>query len=710
MNIINKIAIKTEVTPNQVAATVKLLDEENTVPFIARYRKEWTGSLDEKQIRDIERYLKYFRLLEDRKKTILESIEKQGKLTDELKEKIIAAEKIQELEDLYLPYKPKRRTRATIAKEKGLEPLAEIVLDEKDPEKHAAEYVDEKKGVKNIQEALAGAMDIVAEIVAEDAEIRAFMRKAVLQKGIIKTKAKEMKPHSELDMYKEYEEPVSGIKPHRTLAINRGERLNELTVKIEFPDEIIIENIKDYFIIEENRYLIMAIEDAYKRLLKPSIEREVRKILSEGSEDQAIQVFSKNLNKLLLQAPMKGFIVMGVDPGIRTGSKLAVVDQHGEYQAYGLFYQKELEKSSRIIKEFVEKYKVELIAIGNGTGFRDVEKLVAATIKTLNLDVKYTIVPETGASVYSASDIAREEFPDLDLTVRGAISIGRRLQDPISELVKIEPKSLGVGQYQHDVDQSRLSEELDHVVEDCVNQVGVNLNTASYSLLRYISGITGSVARKIVLYRKMHDGFHNRDELKKIKGFGEKAFEQAAGFLKIPDSKDPLDNTWVHPESYEVARELLKFQDDKKKIKINQKNKSEIAKNFSVGLPTLEDIILSLEKPNLDPRDDVEKPILRDEVLSMKDLKKGMVLKGIVRNVVDFGAFVDIGIKNDGMVHISEIGQKYIKHPLEAVQVGDVVDVMVIDLDFDRERVALSIKGVMEQNEINNKAKSKAKK
>lgn len=697
MNLIAKISENTSITPNQVLATVKLLDEENTVPFIARYRKEWTGSLDELQIREIERQLKYYRLLEERKTTILESIEKQGKLTEELSEKIKTCEKLQELEDLYLPYKPKRRTRATIAKEKGLEPLADFIMDEANPQEHAAEFVNEEKGVKNIEEALKGAMDIVAEVIAEDAEIRSFMRETVLNHGVLHAKAKELKKNSEFEMYKEYNEAVSQIKPHRVLAINRGERDNELSVKIEFPDDAIIDNIKEYFIIEDNKYINMAIEDSYKRLLKPSIEREIRSILTERSEEQAIQIFSKNLSKLLMQAPLKGFIILGIDPGIRTGSKIVVLDRLGNYIEHGLIFQAQTEKPALVLKSFIEKYKVELVAIGNGTGFRDVEKLVAQTIKQYSLNCKYTVVPETGASVYSASDIAREEFPDLDLTVRGAISIGRRIQDPISELVKIDPKSLGVGQYQHDVNQNRLSEELDNVVEDCVNQVGVNLNTASYSLLKYVSGISGSLARKIVLYRKMKGGFDNRDALKSIKGLGDKVFEQAAGFLKLPDSNEPLDNTWVHPENYQVAKEILKYKNDKNQIKAKREDLKKIADQFEVGMPTINDIITSLEKPNLDPRDDVDKPILREEVLSIEDLKEGMILTGTVRNVVDFGAFVDIGIKNDGMVHISEICDKFIKHPLEALEVGDKVDAMVIGIDKARDRVALSIKQALVQ-------------
>ncbi len=691
MDLIQKISEVTGITVKQVMATVKLFDEENTVPFIARYRKEWTGGLDEVQIRDIERQLKYFRILQERKITILESIEKQGKLTDELKDRIGGCEKLQELEDLYLPYKPKKRTRATIAKEKGLEPLADKVMDEADPASYASEYVDEKKGVKNVQEALQGAMDIVAERVAEEADIRSFMRDALLSRGEFKVKEKNLKQNSEFEMYKDYKEPVAEIKPHRILAINRGEKVGELSVKIDFPDEFMLKNINHFFIIEENQFLLLAIEDSYKRLLKPSIEREVRSILSEKAEKGAIQVFSKNLGKLLMQPPLKGFIVMGIDPGIRTGSKFAIMNKNGEFAAHGLFYQDKVEPSAMVLKQFVEKYKVQIIAIGNGTGFRDVEKIVAATIKTYNLDTKYTVIPETGASVYSASEIAREEFPDLDLTVRGAISIGRRLQDPISELVKIDPKSIGVGQYQHDVDQTGLAEELDHVVEDCVNLIGVNLNRSSYSLLKYVSGITSRLARKIVTYRQMKGPFNSRKMLLDVPGVGPKVFEQAAGFMKLPDSEDPLDNTWVHPENYEVGRELLKYKNGKK-IEADKNVMKEISEKFKIGKTTIKDIIEALEKPNLDPRDDIEKPTLRAEVLSIEDLKEGMVLPGTVRNVVDFGAFVDIGIKNDGMVHISEIADQFIEHPLDALQVGDKVEAMVIGIDRDRDRVALSIK------------------
>jgi len=698
LDIIAKISIETSILPRQVQAVATLLDEDNTVPFIARYRKEWTGNLDEVQIRDIERKLKYYRVLEERKTAILESIEKQGKMTEELKEKIIETEKLQELEDLYLPYKPKKRTRATIAKEKGLEPLAEKILDEAHPETFAAFYVSEEKGVKNVIEALQGAMDIVAEQVAEDAEVRSFTRKAVLAEGIMVVKAKELKANSDFEMYKDYKEPIAQIKHHRVLAVNRGEKVNELSAKIEFPDELIISNIKEYFIIEDNRFINEAIEDSYKRLIKPSIEREIRNILTEKAEEQAITVFSQNLSKLLMQAPLKGHVILGVDPGIRTGTKIAAISRHGEYLAYGLFYQENLEGSARIIKEFVDKYKIEIIAIGNGTGFRDVEKVVASTIKAYQLPAKYTVVPETGASVYSASDIAREEFPDLDLTIRGAISIGRRIQDPISELVKIEPKSLGVGQYQHDVEQGRLSEELDKVVEDCVNKVGVNLNTASYSLLKYVSGITSATAKKIVTYRKMKEAFKSREEFKKALKISEKVYEQAAGFLKLPEGEDPLDNTWVHPESYPLAREILNYKKENR-IVLDQKTQAELMRKFNVGAATVQDIITTLEKPNLDPRDDVEKPILREEILSIKDLANGMILKGTVRNVVDFGAFVDIGIKNDGLVHISEIGGKYIKHPLEALQLGDIIEVMVIGVDYERERVSLSIKKIAEMKQ-----------
>jgi len=709
LEILKKISQELALSYQQVVATVKLLDEENTVPFIARYRKEWTGSLDEVQIREIERKIKYYRLLEERKSTILESIEKQEKLTPDLKEKIIACQTLQELEDLYLPYKPKKRTRATMAKEKGLEPLAQKIMDEAHPETYAPQFVSEEKKVKNVEEALKGAMDIVAEIVSEEAEIRSFIRESVLKEGIVEAKAKDLKPNSEFDMYKEYQEPVAEIKPHRILAMNRGENLGELSVNILFPDEHILTNMNHYFVIEENPYLLMAIEDGYKRLLKPSIEREIRNILTEKSEAQAITIFSENLGKLLIQPPLKGFCTMGVDPGIRTGTKFAIMDKHGEVLAYDVFFQDKLEESAVKIKDYVKKYKVEVIAVGNGTGFRDVEKLVSATIKTFHLECKYTVIPETGASVYSASDIAREEFPNLDLTIRGAISIGRRLQDPISEYVKIDPKSLGVGQYQHDVDQKKLSEELDKVVEDCVNKIGVNLNTASFSLLKYVSGISSALAKKITLYRKMHGGFKNREEIKKVAGVGPKVFEQAAGFLKVPESSEFLDSTWVHPENYAVAKELLAFKNALGKIVLVAKDAEKIAKQFNIGKTTIEDIKNALEKPHFDPRDEVDKPLLREEVLSLKDLKEGLILRGTVRNVVDFGAFIDIGIKNDGLVHISELSTQFIKHPLEAVKLGDQVEVMVISIDHDRERVGLSVKKVLEHQQSKAQEKSQNK-
>ncbi|HOJ50700.1 MAG TPA: Tex family protein [Spirochaetota bacterium] len=704
--IVKKITDETRLKPIQVIATIRLLEDGNTVPFIARYRKEMTGSLDEVQIREIERLLNYYKMLEERRKTIIESIEKQGKMTDELMQKIISTDKLQELEDIYLPYKPKKRTRATIAREKGLEPLAQYIMDYPNPEDYVDNFVNPEKGVNSRDEAIEGAIDIVAEIVSEDAEIRKFIRETVLEQGVVITKSKNMKENSDYKMYENYKEPVSKIKPHRVLAINRGEREDELTVKIEFPDEYILKNIKDYFIIEENSYIERAIEDGYKRLIKPSIEREIRSILTEKAEEQAIKVFSRNLKKLLMQPPLRGYTVMGIDPGIRTGSKIAIVNKNGDFITNSVIYQ-ENPTAINVILSLVKEYKVDIIAIGNGTGFRDVEKLVAYVIKENNLNVKYTIVPETGASVYSASDIAREEFPDLDLTVRGAISIARRLQDPISELVKIDPKSLGVGQYQHDVDQTKLSEELDKVVQDCVNKVGVNLNTASYSLLKYVSGITPSLAKKIVIHRQMKGGFKNREELKKIKGFGDKTFEQAAGFLKIDGGNEPLDNTWVHPENYELARELLKYKNGNK-IVIDEKTKKDISQKFNVGNITIQEVITALEKPNLDPRDDVPKPILREDILTIDDLKPGMIVQGIVRNVVDFGAFVDIGIKNDALVHISEISDSYISHPLEVLGVSDIIEAMIIDIDRQRERVSLSIKKAVEYNRpSNNKEKAK---
>jgi len=692
--IIKKIVDETKLRPIQVIATVRLLEDGNTVPFIARYRKEMTGSLDEVEIRRIESLLNYYKMLEERRKTIIDSIEKQGKMTDELREKILNTDKLQELEDIYLPYRPKKRTRATIAKEKGLEDLAKYIMDYPDPDKYVDPFINPEKGVNSREKAIEGAIDIVAEIVSEDAQIRKFVRETVLEQGIVITKAKNMKENSDYKMYENYKEPVSKIKPHRVLAINRGEREDELQVKIDFPDDYILTNIKDYFIIEPNPYVERAVEEGYKRLIKSSIEREVRNILTEKAEEQAIKVFSKNLKKLLMQPPLKGYTVMGIDPGIRTGSKIAIVNKNGDFIGYSVIFQESNSCIETIVK-LVKEHKVDVIAIGNGTGFRDVEKVVAYAINEYNLGIKYTIVPETGASVYSASDVAREEFPDIDLIIRGAISIARRLQDPISELVKIDPKSLGVGQYQHDVDQKRLSEELDKVVQDCVNQIGVNLNTASFSLLKYVSGITPALAKKIVLYRQMKGGFKTREELKSIKGFGEKTFEQAAGFLKIDTGIEPLDNTWVHPENYELARELLKYKNGNK-IVINDSIKKEISQRFKVGSITIQEVITALEKPNLDPRDDVPRPILREDILTIDHLKIGMIIQGIVRNVVDFGAFVDIGIKNDALVHISEISDSYISHPLEVLSVGDIVDFMIIDIERARERVSLSIKKALE--------------
>jgi uncharacterized protein len=690
--------IAQELTLNfeSVYHTINLLNEENTVPFIARYRKEVTGNLDEVQIREIERKLKYYTTLKERKETVLESIEAQGKLTDELKNKIIECSSLSLLEDIYLPYKPKRKTRASVAKEQGLEPLAEKVLNDSCPEQYAKDFINLEKGVESEEQALKGAMDIVAEMMSEDFEIRNFMKQMVWQEAILETNAKNMKEQSEFEMYKEYKEPLKQIKPHRILAIMRGERLDEITLKMIFPNDEILSNIYNYFIIKENRYIRRAIEDGYKRLLKPSIERETTQTLLEKAEEQAIVTFSKNLSQLLMQKPLKGRVILGIDPGIRTGSKYAAISFFGEVLDYGVFNQKDLLASSTILKNMIAKHSVKLVAIGNGTGSKEVETIVAKLLSHEFKDVKYALVPETGASVYSASEAAREEFPDLDVTIRGAISIARRLQDPISEYVKIEPKSLGVGQYQHDVNQTLLSEELSHVVEDCVNQVGVNLNTASYELLKHVSGLSSSLARKIVLYRRLNGQFKAREELKNIKGLGDKVFEQAAGFLKIPISQNILDNTWVHPENYPLALEILKHKKDNNRISLSRDIIESLKTQFKVKESSIKEIILALEKPNLDPRDELDTPLLKEDITSIENLQVGMKLKGTVRNLVDFGAFVDIGIKNDGLVHISEITNKYIKHPLEVLEIGNIVDVSIIEIDPVRERVKLSIKKAKE--------------
>ncbi len=710
------IAEELNLRPEQVKATIELLDDENTVPFIARYRKEVTGGLDEEQIRAIEDRIRYLRILEDRKQTVLKSIEEQGKLTDELREKIEAATRLQEVEDLYLPYKPKRRTRATIAKEKGLEPLAQRMWEQQDtegdPEAIAAEFIDEEKGVASAAEALAGARDIIAEWISDDADVRKLVREMTWDQGMLVSEAKDPDNVDVYEIYAEFKQPLKRMVPHRTLAINRGEREGFLRVKIDAPVEAILQRLQKKFInnpdcifIEE---LKAAIADSYQRLVAPAIERELRNRLTEEAEEHAIKVFAENLRNLLLQPPVKGHIIMGIDPGYRTGCKVAVIDETGKYLEGDTIYPHEPKNRwdySKIqLKTLIEKYNVTTIAIGNGTASRETEQLVAEVIGEMpERQLQYTIVNEAGASVYSASPLAREEFPDLDAAQRGNISIARRLLDPLAELVKIDPKSIGVGLYQHDVNQTNLATALDRVVESAVNSVGVNLNTASVALLRYVSGLRKSLAENIIAYRNEHGRFRNRMELLQVKGMGPKVFTQCAGFLRIPDSDVFFDSTAIHPESYEAAEKFLarlgmkpeeaRGQGHLVKSKLKELGKSvpELAQEIGVGIPTLEDIIDAIEKPDRDPRDDMPKPIFRSDVLKMEDLRPGMILKGTVRNVVDFGAFVDIGVKQDGLVHKSQMAKRYVKDPLEIVKVGDVIDVKILSVDVERGRIGLSM-------------------
>lgn len=716
MDIIKKIADELNLKPNQVANTIKLLDDGNTVPFIARYRKEMTGELDEGVIREIESRTAYLRNLENRKQEVIRLIDEQGKLTPELVEKINGAEVLQEVEDLYRPYKPKRRTRATIAKEKGLEPLAETLLAqdvmEGDITQLAVPFVDEEKGVASPEEALQGAVDIIAEWVSDNAEFRKVIRDLTINEGILISKG-EQGTKSEYEMYYDYKERVKTIPPYRVLAVNRGEREGFLSVKIEAPDEKILTYLNSEVVKREESItaplVFRAVEDAYKRLIAPSIEREVRNGLTSTAEDHAIKVFSENLSNLLLQAPIKGRVVLGIDPAYRTGCKIAVVDETGKLLETGVIYptppQNEIEKSKEVILDLVRKHGVSLISIGNGTASRETELFVAQLIRESGQNIHYIVVSEAGASVYSASEVAREEFPDLDVSVRGAISIARRVQDPLAELVKIEPKSIGVGQYQHDVNQKKLAESLAAVVESCVNSVGVDLNTASFSLLKYVAGISSRVAKNIVNYRNEKGAFKRREELKQVPHLGEQTFIQCAGFLRIPGAENPLDNTPVHPESYSLAEGILRETgfalDDLKDgrwTKVREALKDidveDIAERLGGGIPTIRDIIEALMKPGRDPREDMPQPIFKKDVLKMEDLKPDMVLTGTVRNVVDFGAFVDIGVGQDGLVHISELSDKFVKRPMDVVAVGDLVRVRVLSVDVERERISLSMRGV----------------
>ncbi|MFA7532700.1 MAG: Tex family protein [Tissierellaceae bacterium] len=699
MDILKALADEFKLRPHQVKNTVALLDEGNTIPFIARYRKEQTGELQDVVIRDLANRLNYLRNLEARKEEVIRLIEEQGKLTEELKIEILSSETLQRIDDLYRPYRPKRRTRATIAKEKGLEPLADIIfnqtLDREEFKIAIGKFVDEEKGVKDEEEALAGAMDIIAEIISDDADNREILKKILWDKGIIVVEAADKEEKSVYEMYYDYKEPVKAIANHRVLAINRGERDKKLKVSLNIDGEDLVRLLVDRTIKDKKAdtaiYGEGAIEDGYKRLLFPSLEREIRNNLTERAEEEAIKVFAINLKPLLLQPPIKGKNVMAIDPGFRTGCKVAVVDDTGKMLDFVTVYptepQNKVEETKKILEKLIEKHSVELISIGNGTASRETELVVAEMLQGIDRQVSYIIVSEAGASIYSASEVGIKEFPDLDVSVRGAISIGRRLQDPLAELVKIEPRHIGVGQYQHDLNQGKLDEALTGVVEDCVNTVGVDLNTASPSLLKYVAGITTRVANGLIKYREENGKFKNRKELLKVKGLGEKTFVQCAGFLRIPEGDNPLDNTGVHPESYEVAEKLIGKDYSKEDIK-------RISEEMAIGIPTLQDIIRELEKPGRDPRDEMPKPILRQDILKIQDLQKDMELMGTVRNVVDFGAFVDIGVKEDGLVHISQLSNKYIKHPKEVVKVGDVVKVKIMDVDINRSRISLSMKGL----------------
>jgi len=799
MDIIQKIKEELQVEKWQVEAAVKLIDEGNTIPFISRYRKEVTGSLNDEQLRNLDERLTYLRSLEDKKEQVLKSIEEQGKLTDELKEKILAAQTLVVVEDLYRPYRPKRKTRASIAKEKGLEPLAEYILRQEATEpllNEAAKYVSEEKEVKTPEEALQGAQDIIAEMISDDADHRLYIRNITVEEGIVTGTAKDEKAQSVYEMYYNFEEPVKKIAGHRVLALNRGEAEKVLTVKVNAPEERILRYLEKKLITKENEYttpvICAAVEDSYDRLIAPAIEREIRNDLTEKAEDGAINVFGKNLEQLLLQPPIAGKVVLGWDPAFRTGCKLAVVDATGKVLDTKVIYptapQNKVEESKTELKKLIKKYNVDLISVGNGTASRESEQVIVELLKELDRPVQYVIVNEAGASVYSASKLATEEFPNFDVGQRSAASIARRLQDPLAELVKIDPKSIGVGQYQHDMNQKKLSDALSGVVEDSVNKVGVDLNTASASLLEYVSGINKTIAKNIVDYRENNGRFVNRKQLLKVPKLGPKAYEQCAGFLRIPDGKNPLDATSVHPESYEAAEQLMeklgltmedikeaqkqaaakkasgrssaaqadgqkngngtvnapkKREEQKgKAVRVHNtntamgkalaaamggvtfdnsaqtsakqtapvaknavndakdmsglekriKNKKLLAEELGIGEITLTDILKELEKPGRDPRDDMPKPILRSDVLDMKDLKPGMILKGTVRNVIDFGVFVDIGVHQDGLVHISQITDRYIKHPLEAVSVGDIVDVQVLTVDMAKKRIGLTMK------------------
>ena len=699
----------------QTDAAIKLIDEGNTIPFIARYRKEKTGELNDEILRNLGERLTYLRNLDERRQTILSSIDEQGKLTDELKKQIEDATALVTLEDIYRPYRPKRRTRATIAKEKGLEPLANLItlqMLDKSALEVAADFVNEEKGVLSAQDAIDGAKDIIAETVSDDADYRTYIRKVTLSDGILTCEAKDDKAESVYEMYYHFSEPVKKLAGHRILAINRGEKERILTVKIEAPVDIILQYLYKHIIVRDNKYTTQIIEeavkDSYERLIAPSVERDIRNSLTETAEDGAISVFGKNLTQLLMQPPIAGKVILGWDPAFRTGCKLAVCDSTGKVLDTKVIFptapQNKVEEAKAELKKLIEKYKVDIISVGNGTASRESEAVIVDLIKEVKTPLSYVIVNEAGASVYSASKLATEEFPEFDVGQRSAASIARRLQDPLAELVKIDPQSIGVGQYQHDCDDKKLEASLSGVVEACVNKVGVDLNTASYSLLSYVSGINKTLAKNIVAYREKKGRFNNRRELLKVEKLGPKAYEQCAGFLRIMGADNPLDATGVHPESYKACEKLMdrlgislkEFDASKGAVGITAmynliSDKKKLCEELNVGEITLSDIVKELEKPGRDPREDGPSPILRSDVLDFKDLKPGMILKGTVRNVIDFGAFVDIGVHQDGLVHISRMSTKFIKHPLEVVSVGDIIEVKIVDVDEKKKRIGLSM-------------------
>ncbi|ABN53173.1 MAG TPA: RNA-binding transcriptional accessory protein [Hungateiclostridium thermocellum] len=715
-DIISTLVKEFNLKPFQVENTVKLIDSGNTIPFIARYRKEITGELNDQVLRQLHERLIYLRNLEARKEEVRRLIDEQGKLTAEITASLEKATTLREVEDIYRPFRPKRRTRATVAKEKGLEPLAEIIMAQElktgSIEDIAKPFINPEKEVNTVEDALNGAMDIIAEDISDNPHIRSIVRDVFMKQGMIVSKKKKDED-SVYRMYYDFSEPVAKIAGHRVLAINRGEKEEFLQVKIEVPEETLMEQLKAKLVKRPpsitSEYVEKALADSYERLIFPSVEREVRNELTENAEEQAIKVFATNLKNLLLQPPVKGKTVLGLDPAYRTGCKIAVVDETGKVLDTAVIYptppQNKVEEAKEIMKRLIEKHGVDIISIGNGTASRESEIFVAELLKEIDRKVYYMVVSEAGASVYSASKLGAEEFPDFDVALRSAVSIARRLQDPLAELVKIDPKSIGVGQYQHDMNQKRLSETLQGVVEDCVNSVGVDLNTASPSLLSYISGINSVIAKNIVEYRETNGKFKRREELKKVKKLGDKTFEQCAGFLRIPDGDNVLDNTSVHPESYEAAKKLLdimgySLEDVKNRKldglveKVEKMGMEKVAREIGVGVPTLKDIIKELLKPGRDPRDELPKPMLLTDVLHLEDLRPGMILTGTVRNVADFGAFVDVGVHQDGLVHISELSDKYVKSPMDVVSVGDIVKVRILDVDVERKRISMSMKGV----------------